>query len=365
MGLGPQSRRPDEPEAEGCTQSITGGLTLDLSAYSGFVAGRLISDNILLAQEMVHHLDHPIRGGNVIMKLDMDNAYDRVQYFQSQRGIRKKDPLSPLLFIIAVEYLSRGLDSLFERNKSLQFRTGRPFRLSHLGYADEIILFSNGSIPGIRLIQDFFITISSVPVLQPPGTILHRFEMLCDNFLWGSNLGRRSIHWISWAKICLPTTEGGLRIQRFKDMVTSFSIKLWVQFCMVDSLCRDFLLLKYCWTDFPAAVKLVKNMSSFWWRMLKVRSRAEPEIGWRIGDGNVSFWFDSWVLDGPLSASLQVQGQSSKLFSWYLTDRAWNLDRLLLVVLQEVALRILEVPIHPSSKYFAIWKLSITGRVLC
>ncbi|XP_073054082.1 uncharacterized protein [Primulina eburnea] len=44
---------------------------------SGFVPGRMISDNILLAQELTHSLTLPTRGGNVILKLDMAKAYDR------------------------------------------------------------------------------------------------------------------------------------------------------------------------------------------------------------------------------------------------------------------------------------------------
>ncbi|KAL0347898.1 UNVERIFIED_CONTAM: hypothetical protein Sangu_1017600 [Sesamum angustifolium] len=40
-------------------------------SQSGFVPGRLIADNILLAQEMTHHLDMRHSEGNLILKLDM------------------------------------------------------------------------------------------------------------------------------------------------------------------------------------------------------------------------------------------------------------------------------------------------------
>lgn len=46
---------------------------------SGFIPVRNIADNILLAQELTHSLNLPTRGGNVILKLDMAKAYDRVQ----------------------------------------------------------------------------------------------------------------------------------------------------------------------------------------------------------------------------------------------------------------------------------------------
>ncbi|KAL2519776.1 Reverse transcriptase domain-containing protein [Abeliophyllum distichum] len=47
---------------------------------SGFIPGRLIGDNILLTQELLHTLDTKVRGGNVILKLDMAKAYDRLDW---------------------------------------------------------------------------------------------------------------------------------------------------------------------------------------------------------------------------------------------------------------------------------------------
>ncbi|GAA0166986.1 hypothetical protein LIER_22020 [Lithospermum erythrorhizon] len=45
---------------------------------AGFVRGGLIQDNILLAQEMMHHIDKGDKYGNVILNLDMSKAFDRL-----------------------------------------------------------------------------------------------------------------------------------------------------------------------------------------------------------------------------------------------------------------------------------------------
>lgn len=45
---------------------------------SGFVKGRLIFENVLLAQEIIHNITHKIIGGNVDIKLDMAKSYDRM-----------------------------------------------------------------------------------------------------------------------------------------------------------------------------------------------------------------------------------------------------------------------------------------------
>ena len=47
---------------------------------SGFVKGRSISENIMLAQEIIHGMKLPKEGSNVVIKLDMVKAYDRVYW---------------------------------------------------------------------------------------------------------------------------------------------------------------------------------------------------------------------------------------------------------------------------------------------
>ena len=59
------------------------------SIQYGFVKGRSISENIMLAKEMIHQIKTTNIGRNVIIKLDMAKAYDRVSWSYIWQVLRK------------------------------------------------------------------------------------------------------------------------------------------------------------------------------------------------------------------------------------------------------------------------------------
>ncbi|XP_059295549.1 uncharacterized protein LOC132048883 [Lycium ferocissimum] len=124
------------------------------SNQSGFVKGRSNFKNIVLTQEIVS--DIRIRGkpANVIIKLDMAKAYDKVSWkYRLHRG-QARGPLSPTLFLLAAEILSRALNSLFDDQKYIGYgmpKWSNPF--NHLAYADDTIIFASAYPESLRRVM--------------------------------------------------------------------------------------------------------------------------------------------------------------------------------------------------------------------
>ena len=170
-------------------------------AQAAFVEGRSIGDNILLCQELVHHYNRQSsKERRCTIKVDLMKAYDTVNwelifevmqrfgypreiinwikvcistpkfsiaingescgFFGSSRGLRQGDPLSPYLFVIVMEVLSRILSKMAE-DPGFRFHWKcSADRLTHLCFADDLMIFCYADEYSIRRVnlalQEFF-----------------------------------------------------------------------------------------------------------------------------------------------------------------------------------------------------------------
>ncbi|KAK6145965.1 hypothetical protein DH2020_019834 [Rehmannia glutinosa] len=162
-------------------------------AQSMFISGRNIIDNIFSAQEIIEIMLESESPPDVI-KVDLKKAYDTISWlfleqvlnglgfppifiswvmecissasysicingslqgkFPGKRGLRQGDPMSPALFLLCMEYLSCLLKV---RTNTLKFKYHprcEALKITHLAFADDLMLFSRGDLPSVKILID-------------------------------------------------------------------------------------------------------------------------------------------------------------------------------------------------------------------
>ncbi|RVW17671.1 Transposon TX1 uncharacterized 149 kDa protein [Vitis vinifera] len=251
-----------------------------------FVQGRQILDAVLIANEIV---DERRRSGEegVVFKIDFEKAYDHVKWdfldhvlekkgfsprwrkwmsgclssvsyailvngsakgwVKASRGLRQGDPLSPFLFTLVTDVLSRMLMRAEERNMMEGFREELQTLKSLLlvfGHISGLkVNLNKSSIYGINLDQAHLSRLAEMldckasgwPILylglplggnpkacgfwdqcyflslfKIPASVAAKIERLQRDFLWsGVGEGKRD-HLVRWDVVCKPKTIGGL-----------------------------------------------------------------------------------------------------------------------------------------------------------
>lgn len=165
-----------------------------LQEQAGFIADRNITDNVIIAQEVIHSIRSKKQNKNwMALKLDVEKAYDRVswefinaslqaagtpvflisvimnaitsslqilwngiptQKFTPIRGIRQGCPLSSYLFVLCMEWLSRIIHVKIDDGSWKPIRLSRNGpALSHLLFADDLLIFCQANIDQAHLLS--------------------------------------------------------------------------------------------------------------------------------------------------------------------------------------------------------------------
>ena len=180
--------------------------TIISDSQAGFIPGRKIGDNIILAHELVKAYTRKNVSPMSMLKIDLQKAYDSVEWpfleqvmeglgfpdlftqwvmkcvktvnytivvngqntqrFDAAKGLRQGDPMSPFLFTIAMEYLSRLLKGLKEEKNFKYHPKCAKLDVTHLCFADDLLLFSRGDLNSIKELHKCFTEFSQASGLQ-------------------------------------------------------------------------------------------------------------------------------------------------------------------------------------------------------
>ncbi|RVW84765.1 LINE-1 retrotransposable element ORF2 protein [Vitis vinifera] len=295
---------------------------------NAFVEGRQILDAVLIASEAIDSVLKK-KGSGLICKLDIEKAYDHVNwdflvailakmgfghkwikwikwcisspcfsilingtpsgFFQSSRGLRLGDPISLYLFVIAIEALSRLLlkaqEGGFISGFTVGGRGGDGEEISHLLFADDTIIFCKASQEQvshlcwllmwfeamlglkINLEKSEVIPVGEVDLLEELAYEIGYWRRFRGIFLWEGGVLEKKVHLIKWSTVCKAKSKGGLGV---------WSLLLF----------NKALLCKWCW-------RFASEGDSLWKKIIKGKF-GEEKGRWRSGVVRDSFGVGVW-----------------------------------------------------------------------
>ncbi|WZY76441.1 hypothetical protein YC2023_022825 [Brassica napus] len=302
---------------------LTGRLKEVLSpvishAQSAFMPGRLLAENVLLATELIQGYKRKNISPRAMLKVDLRKAFDSIRwdfvlaslraiglphrfinwisecissasfticingeaggYFKSSRGLRQGDPLSPYLFVLAMEVFSRLLKSRYASGYIEYHPSAKPVDISHLMFADDVMVFYDGSsssLHGISETLDDFAMWSGLEINHNKSELftagLSQLETI-TSMSYGFPIGTLPIRYLG-----LPLMHRKLRISEYSPLL--------------DKIAASFNAWSARHLSFAGRLVLIKSVIS----------------------GTVVFWITTFIL--PKGCIKKIESLCSK-FLW-------------------------------------------------
>lgn len=194
-----------------------------------------------------------------------------------------------------------------------------------------------------------------------PQAICDQIDKIYRDFIW-KGTQNKGINLVNWHKVFTPKALGGLGVRSAREANTALlgkliwdiqqdTDKLWVQVLKHKyNIKENFLNLTH------------KSGSPTWGAISKAKEVLKSGYQFRLGAGEVSFWFDSWNDMGPLHQLLPyVDIHDSELrLNEVLINQVWNWDKLYTFIPNHIKSFLQDSQIHlnPATKDLFIWNNS-------
>ncbi|XP_074267210.1 uncharacterized protein LOC141590521 [Silene latifolia] len=199
-------------------------------------------------EDMLFALKFPAQMINWIMQCVTTPSYTLslngylFRYFKWKRGLRQGDPMSPLLFTICLEYLTRILAVVTLRVDFRFHPLCRAMGLCHLAFTDDLLLFCRDDGASVMVLMRALQTFSGASgltinkgksdiymnglsggeedqillifgIFLLPKGIIKRVDAICRNYLWSGIDDFHMVPAVSWDKCSQAKEKGGLGVK--------------------------------------------------------------------------------------------------------------------------------------------------------
>ena len=173
----------------------------------------------------------------------------------------------------------------------------------------------------------------AMQVFLLPITLCAEIERMMNSFWWGcKDVNKRGINWLSWEKLSVHKSLGGMGFKRLHDFNLAMLGKQgWKLLTDEGSLIAKIYKAKYFPNCNFLAAELGHNPSYVWRSILATQQLLRNGVCWRIGNGTrVRVWGEPWLPDdhcpyvmSPLRNGLENENVSSLMVE---AGNRWDQD---------------------------------------
>ncbi|KAF7808425.1 reverse transcriptase [Senna tora] len=244
---------------------------------SAFLKGRLISDNILLATEVMHKIRSTRNGktGWCALKLDIYKAYDKLSWNFIEAVLRLNSVLTDYAEL-AGQKMNESKSHVIQETLN-KIETKLKVWMSRL-------LSQAARFTLIKSVINSYL-VYPLSCMQFSKDKCRKIESLMSNFFWGHNGNTPKIHLQNWNDLCKSKEAGRLALCNVSAFNEALLAKhLWRIMNNNTSLALSTLSSKYFNTDGNLIVP--SNSSWRWKAIFKSKDVLFSHLQWQIGDGS-------------------------------------------------------------------------------
>ncbi|XP_019159715.1 PREDICTED: uncharacterized protein LOC109156333 [Ipomoea nil] len=259
-----------------------------------------------------------------------------------------------------------GLPSMLGRNKTAVFRYIEGNVHARIGTWQNKLLSRSGKEVLLKSIAQA-LPIFTMSVFLLPLRVCDTLEKLYNRFWWGGGgPDRQGIHWLSWGRLCIPKSRGGLGFKKLHEFNIALLAKQgWRILIHPESLVSRLLKARYFPTKDFMDAQLGSNPSFIWRSIHAGRKVLDLGVARRVGDGiDMKIWGRGWLTDSShvnLRSPCVEYLQEARVQGLLDGQGHWDLNILRDIFLEEDVPRILATPVNSQFRDSWHWVGDVRG----